>query len=268
MRQPHRIFGLAGLPRTGSTVLAALLSQNPSVYATSTSPLYPLLVNTCDTFRTLDDQHTYDTSVQKKIYFDMVKSFHPDDRSFPVVFNKHRGWPRFVDAFREFVDPEPRIVCTIRPIAEILASYITLADRDPDNFIDAHLQRDGQAITNEARAFLLWTHYLKTPYECMTIGLKLHPESLLLVEYDNLAFKPERTMQRVYEFCSMEPFEHDFDDVENTCAEAKDDAFGMKNLHTIRAVVSKASVDPLCYLPQSAIDYFSQFDLKGEASWA
>lgn len=267
MTTANRIFGLSGLPRSGSTLLGSILNQNPLVNATPTSPLYPLLVNTCETFRSLDIQHTYDTSVQKKIYHDIVKAFHPDERECPIVFQKHRGWPRFVDAFREFVDPEPRIVCTIRPIAEVIASYITLANDDPDNFIDAHLRKDDIEVTNEARAFLLWTKYLNTPYECMTIGLKMHRESLLLVEYDDLAFSPERTIQRIYDFCELEPFEHNFNDVSNTCAEAKDEAWGLKNLHTIRPTVRKASVDPLCYLPQAAIDYFSQFDLRG-ASWA
>lgn len=266
MTTDRRIFGLSGLPRSGSTLLGSILNQNPLVNATPTSPLYSLLVNTCETFRSLDSQHTYDTSVQKKIYHDIVKAFHPDDRECPIVLQKHRGWPRFVDAFREFVDPDPRIICPVRPIAEIIASYITLANRDPENFIDAHLKRDGVEITDEARAFLLWSQYLKTPYECMTIGLKMHRDSLLLIEYDELVFEPDKAMKRVYEFCDMEPFEHDFNDVSNTCAEAKDEAWGLKNLHAIRSSVGKASVNPLAYLPQSAIDYFSQFDLR-EASW-
>lgn len=261
-----RIFGLSGLPRSGSTLLGSILNQNPLVNATPTSPLYSLLVNTCEVFRTLDIQHTYDTSLQKTIYRDIVKAFHPDDREIPIVFQKHRGWPRFVDAFREFVDPDPRIICTVRSIPEILASYITLADRDPDNFIDAHLKRDGIEVTHEARAMLLWTQYLKVPYECLTIGLKLHPASLLLVEYDDLVFSPEETLREVYEFCGLAPYAHDFSDIENTCAEAKDEAWGLKHLHDIRPQIGKQSVDPLCYLPSSAIAYFSQFDLT-EVSW-
>ena len=263
----NRIFGLAGLPRSGSTLLGSILNQNPLVNATPTSPLYSLLVNTCETFRMIDLQHTYDTSVQMQIYRDIVKAFHPDERDIPIVFEKHRGWPRFVEAFREFVDPDPRIICTVRSIPEVIASYITLAECDPDNFIDAHLRRDGVPVNYEARAMLLWTQYLNVPHECLTIGLKRNPQSLLLVEYDDLVFEPQRTLARVYAFCGMEPFEHDFSDIESTCAESKDEAWGLRALHEIRPALGKISVDPLCYLPQSAIDYFRQFDLRQEESW-
>ncbi len=41
-----KIYFLSGLPRSGSTVLAAILSQNPSIHATSTSNLLDTLVGT------------------------------------------------------------------------------------------------------------------------------------------------------------------------------------------------------------------------------
>ncbi len=262
-----RIHFLSGLPRTGSTLLGSVLNQNPSVYVSPTSPLYPLLTGVNELLNVLSLQHTFDqTYIGDRLYRSMVDAFYPQDRECPIVFDKHRGWPRAVDAIREYLDPNPRIVCTVRPIADILASYLTLADRDPNNFIDAHLRRDGKEITNEARAWLLWTFYLKTSYECLTVGLRLYRESLLLVDYDSLVYEPQRTLGRVYDFCGMEPFEHDFEDIENTCAEAKDEAWGLKDLHTIRPRIGKESFDPLVYLPQSAVDYFTQFDVEAQ-SW-
>ena len=41
---------LAGLPRSGSTVLASILNQNPEVYVTPTSPMLDLLVKNQDNF--------------------------------------------------------------------------------------------------------------------------------------------------------------------------------------------------------------------------
>ena len=43
-------YFLAGLPRSGSTVLASILNQNPEVYVTPTSPMLDLLVKNQDTF--------------------------------------------------------------------------------------------------------------------------------------------------------------------------------------------------------------------------
>lgn len=260
MRQ--RIHFLSGLPRTGSTLLGSILNQNPDVYVSPTSPLYSLLVNANEHINYLSLQHTFDAAtIGSRIYRSIVNAVYPDDRSFPIVFDKHRGWPKNVDAIRDFVDVDPRIVCTVRPIAEIITSYIVLAEKDPDNFIDCHLRRDGIDVTNEARAMLLWANYLRVPYENMTIGLKMHRESILLVEYDDLVYYPDKTLRSVYEFCGIELFDHDFSDVANTCSEAKDEAWGMHGLHDIRPVVKKQSVDPVSVLPFAAIEYFIQFDL-------
>ncbi len=58
----------------------------------------------------------------------------------------------------------------------------------------------------------------------------------MLVEYDLLARKPERTVGLIYEFLEEEPFAHDFEDVH---FEAKDfDAFlGTPGLHRVTGKV-------------------------------
>ena len=39
----HGIHLISGLPRSGSTLLAALLRQNPAVHAGVTSPVFPMV---------------------------------------------------------------------------------------------------------------------------------------------------------------------------------------------------------------------------------
>lgn len=262
----HRIHCLAGLPRSGSTLLGSILNQNPNVYVSSTSPMYSLLVNANEHLNTLDMQHTFDkVTIGDKIYRSIVDAFYPEDRSFPIVFDKHRGWPKHVDAIRDYVDSEPKIICPIRPIAEIIASYITLAEKDENNFIDRELRAAGGGTKNEDRANYLWQVTMKSIYENMTIGLKMHPNSILLVQYDDIVYSPDLVLESIYRFCDMEPYDHDFESIKNTCAEDKDEAWGMRNLHDIRPTLRKTSINPLCYLPRQAVEYFSQFDL--EESW-
>ena len=257
-----KIYFLSGLPRTGSTLLGSILSQNPDIYVTPTSPLYSLLVNTNEHFNLLSVQYTYDhDAVSKRVYHAMIEAFYADIEQ-PVIFDKHRGWPKHVDAIKEYLNPKPRIICTVRPIAEIITSYLALADKDENNFIDAHLKKDGRPITNEARAHLLWSTYMKTAYENTAIGLQMHPESILLVEYSDLVANPTETFKKIYDFCELEPFEHKWEGIENKCAEAKDEAWGLKNLHIIRPTLVASSLDPRAYLPSEAINYFSQFDIK------
>lgn len=262
MSVDNRIFFLSGLPRTGSTLLGSILNQNPDIHVSPTSPLYPLLVETNECFNRLDVQYTFDKEmVSKRVYKEMIQAFYPDKRKQPIIFDKHRGWPKHIAAIREYIG-EPKIVCTIRPIIEIITSYLTLANNDKDNFIDRHLSELGQEITDEARAFLLWTDYLGPVYETLCVGLNTEPDSILLIEYEDIVYQPEKTLGKIYSFCSLSPFKHTFDNIENTCEESKDEAWGLKNLHTIRPELKRKSENPLIYLPPVAIEYFSQFDIK------
>lgn len=257
-----KIYFLSGLPRTGSTLLGSILSQNPEIHVTPTSPMYPLLVETNETFNRLSVQYTYDhVAASNRVYHAMIEAFYEDIQE-PVIFDKHRGWAKNIEAVKLFLNPQARIIATVRPIAEIITSYIVLAEKDPDNFIDAHLKLLDKDITNESRANLLWTGYIKVPYDMLQDGLKTHPENILLIEYKDIAVAPEKTLEQVYEFCGLEPFTHAWDGIKNTCAEAKDEAWGMKNLHTIRPTLGVRSVNPSVYLSQKEIDYYNGFNIE------
>jgi sulfotransferase len=259
---PERIHFLSGLPRSGSTLLGSLLAQNPAVHVTPTSPLFPLLVAVNEQLNVLEVQYTFDKQrVGDRLYRALAQSVHADVTR-PIVIDKHRGWPKHVPAIREFIDPNPRIIATFRPIAEVITSYLVLAERHEGNFIDQHLNRLGIAPTSEARAYLLWTDYLKAPYEALQAGMSQSREHLLLIAYSRLVDNPAGVLAEVREFCDLPAWEPDLHHVVNYCAEDKDSAWGLNGLHTIRPQIGRRSVNPRRYLPSEAIEYFSQFDLQ------
>lgn len=258
------IHFLAGLPRTGSTLLGSLLGQNPNIHVTPTSPLYPLLVDTNESFNRLSLQYTFDfESVSDRVYKSLVHSVYADIKQ-PIIFDKHRGWPKNIPAIKSYINDSPVIIATVRPIAEIITSYIVLANKDPHNFIDTHLRRDGKYISNEARADLLWNFYMKSAYEHLQIGLKDFPENILLVEYDDIIYTPHAVLNRIYSTCKINHFKHHITNIKNFCKEDKDEGWGMKDLHTIRPALSKQSQDPEKFLPIEAINYFNQFNIKDQ----
>lgn len=256
------IYFLSGLPRTGSTLLGSILSQNPDIHVTPTSPLYSLLVNTNEHFNLLNLQYTFDhEAVSKRVYHAMIEAFYADIKE-PIIFDKHRGWPKNVPAIEEYLNPKARIIATVRPIAEIITSYLVLADKDPNNFIDRDLKEQGKICTNEERAILLWEKYIAQSYEPLKFGLEKNRNNILLIEYRDIVFKPEQTLEKIYNFCGVDSFPHIFESIENTCAEAKDDAWGLKNLHTIRPTLGIESANPFAYLSKEKVEYFNQFNIE------
>lgn len=253
---------LAGLPRTGSTVLAAILNQNPALHVTSTSPLYHLLVKLNEGFNYCRIQHTFDHDrIADRAYRAVAEAFYGDELR--TVFDKHRGWPKHVDAIQQYINPDAKIVATVRPIAEIITSYLRLIKKDPDNFVDKHLAELGCLTPkNEDRASLLWQFYLKEPYESLKLGLENHREHILPVGYLDLVFDPIDTLRNIYDFCELDWFNHRFDNLDESAHTESDDQWGLKDLHTIRRTLERRSSDPCDFLPAEAIRYFKQCDLE------
>lgn len=259
-----KVFFLAGLPRTGSTLLSSILGQNPHIHVTPTSPLCPLLAGTCEVFRSLDKQHSFDQlKISKKIYHSIIETFHEDIMQ-PIVFNRHRVWPSYVEAIKEYINPEPRIICPVRPIPEIITSYLKLAEKDKNNFIDLHLKEIKEPVNNESRANLLWEFYLKPIYDILSKAMITHAQNILLFDYRDFVFRPKRTLEEIYEFCGISSFDHRFSGIENLFEE-KDEAWGMRNLHAIRPELGITSSSPSAYLSGSRIKYYEQFDIRRAA---
>lgn len=252
---------LAGLPRTGSTVLAAILNQNPAVHVTPTSPLYHLLVKLNEGFNYCRLQHTFaEERITRSAYRALAEAFYGGETR--TVFDKHRSWSRHVQAIHEHINPHAKVIVTIRPIAEIIASYLRLISEDQQNFVDKHLAEIGCLTpTNEDRAKLLWEVYLKEPYENTKFGLENYREHLLVVDYFDLIEDPVRTIGNIYDFCKLNQFNHRFDNLDETAHTESDDQWGLKNLHTIRRKLERRSLDPAEVLPRNAIRYFEQFDI-------
>jgi len=257
-----RIYFMAGLPRSGSTLLGAILRQNPAICATPTSPLYHYLVaiNECANYNRL--QHTYDEQrITDQIYHATVGAFYRNHDK-QVIFDKNRLWPQNVEGIRAYINPRVKIVCPVRPVAEVISSYLRLAAVDPDNFIDDHLKHLKQPLTNEARANLLWTAYIKSAYDALRSAQEKYPETLLVIQYRDLVSDPEKVLKSIYSFCELPEFQHSFDKIDTTNLEAKDSAWRLRNLHDIRSTVVRTSPSPYKFLPPEAVEYFSQFDVS------
>ena len=218
------LFFLAGLPRSGSTLLGSILSQHPKIQATPTSPLADLLCWIDEGFSKLDLQYTYDKQqIQYNTYNSILENFYNHIEK-PYILDKHRAWAKNVPSIEKFLNQTPKIIATNRRVSEVLASYILLIQRngETDNFVDAHLGREGKLITTDNRIECLWKNYVCDPYESLVYGLTHNRSNIHLVDYNDLTQNPERELNKIYQFLEIEPHTHDLSSILNTCAEEKD----------------------------------------------
>lgn len=258
------IFFLSGLPRSGSTLLGSLMGQNPDFTVTPTSPFLDLLCFTDQAFSSLDQKYTYDKkTISDNVYKGIVGSYYQHVKT-KYILDKHRGHPKNVIPIKMYICPNPKILCSVRPISEVICSYIKLIENNQqsDNFIDNHLRKKNVPINTANRASCLWQEYIQDAYQSMMLGIKNHRDNIHIVEYDKLVVDPRKTISKIYSFLGVQQFDgHFFENIYNHCSEEKDAAWGLENLHRIRPEVQKTSTDPKKILGPHLTDYYNKFNL-------
>jgi sulfotransferase len=240
------IYYLAGLPRSGSTAIAAILAQNPHFHVSATSAVLPIMMAAANAYH--QSPQTVANSVKGQcaaMLRGLVSGMYAHaDR--PVVIDKSRGWanPDTIKILTEVYGRSPKILCPVRPIAEILASFVALMRDNPKSVMEKEVQSLGFPLSDAGRCKYLMSE--KGVVFQAWSGMKAAVDAgfgdcLHFIEYDDFCRDPQGVMRKVYEFLGEEPFEHSFDRVENVVPENDIDAYGIKGLHEIRGRVDKTS---------------------------
>ena len=230
---------LASLPRSGSTLLTSLLNQRLDVYASPTS-------NLCDTMgavvQTWEQNPTTKASDGQeddiiRILRGIQDSRYDTDK---LVFDKSRGWPapQIMQTMMK-VQGDVKIIATVRPIAECLASFAKLMK--PEN------------ITDFCKRNELAQHLFST-YETLKAGYEKYPDNFLFIEYDDLVSNPQAQLNRIAKFVGLDPFVHDFDNIKDS--KEIDEAWGIKNLHKVRKKISKRKYSAKHILGQTLWNFY------------
>jgi sulfotransferase len=238
---------LSGLPRSGNTLLSAILNQNPNIYSTPLSPLPTLMwdyVNSCNKMEQINRNKENKTRVEA-LLFSFFDTFYKDVDK-PVIIDREKDWgtPANLDLIKKFVTPTPKIIITVRDILEIIASFLAM---DAD-YLKNDTANSGAFINNYRSPKDSVAEHLMKPngdIDKALLGLSsaFYPENkgiFHIVEYDDLMLKPEETMSGIYKFLELPDYNHDFKKIEKV--ESDDDVkLGLpSNLHDIRKSLSKS----------------------------
>ncbi len=211
--QPPRFHFISGLPRSGSTLLAALLRQNPRFHARMSSPvarLFQLMMSGMSE----EGAHFISDEQRARVLTGVFETYYADIGR-PVIFDTNRIWTARLPALLTLW-PDARVICMVRNIAWIMDSIERLVRANPfarsrlfsDEAERANVYSRTEALAARHRLVgSAWTS-LKEAYYGAQAG------SLLVVEYGYLTRAPAKTMELIYEFLGEEPFSHDFENVE------------------------------------------------------
>ena len=231
---------MSGVPRSGSTVLAAILNQNKQAHVSTTSGLVfalDALANVWHSQGLLGENDKERTKLAQTMGA-VIEAFYEDVEE-PVIIDKGRGWPipTIMQAMSQVIGAKPKIIATVRSIPDCMASFVRVAKPDDlDEFIYSGV---------------LSTH-LKAAYISLQTGYEFAPECFCLVEYDDLIADPKSQLDRIHAFLELPDFEYDFTAIDGSSVQEDDEEMhGYEGMHDIQPVLAKQhNEDPKDVLKQ------------------
>jgi len=245
MTSDKRIIFLAGLPRSGSTLLANILAQNPRMYVTPTSGIVDMLVQVRnswdrnDAFQAANRQLSEE--IKERVLKAMLQAYFAHAEQ-PVCIDKNRYWSEFLEMGAALVGgrDKVKVIVTVRDLRDVLASFESLYRKTSalgQLHQEANLALKFKTALGRVETFIDDGQPVGRAYNAIRDAVtRGWADCLHFVEYDALTKKPKETLAGIYNFLGEEGCEHDFDNVEQVTFE-DDFVYGFKDLHQIRAQV-------------------------------
>jgi sulfotransferase len=118
----HGIHFISGLPRSGSTLLSALLLQNPALHAGISSPVGSLLgAMLRDVSQDNESAVLMDDAQREILLRGVFEGYYHALQETRTIFDTNRGWTTRL-ALLATLFPEAKIICCVRHIPWIIDS--------------------------------------------------------------------------------------------------------------------------------------------------
>ena len=229
---------LSGLPRSGSTLLSAILSQNPLIHAEGNSAVCQLMWDMQQSCLTTAKEQLAANGRQQTTVHDLIahiphlyyKNNAPGET---IVVDKCRSWtiPANIQLLKTYIDKNIKIVILERSVKEIVASFLKLYKENNASADQlAHLEIALLAPNSEPiMRSITGINWAKKHNQAKTF---------LFISYNDLIADPENTVKKIYAFCGWAEFAHDYAHIVSKYPE-NDEIYKLKGQHTIRSSIKK-----------------------------
>jgi sulfotransferase len=254
------IHFISGLPRAGSTLLAALLRQNPNFHAAMSSPAAGLYSALLGEMSARSEFAVFiDDSQREAILRGAIQGYYHAIHPTQLVFDTNRAWCSKLSGLTKLY-PCAKMICCVRHISWIMDSIERLI---------RHNSFQLSRIFGFETGGTVYTRVARLAMNDGMVGYALdalreafygeYADRLILVTYETLTKRPAATMRAIYDFIGEPLFEHDFGKLDYAAKEF-DGRLGTPGLHTVARAVRP--IERPTILPP---DLFRRFD--ADAFW-
>lgn len=149
----------------------------------------------------------------------------------PIIVDKCRSWtlPENMEMLHRYFDNKPKVIVLVRPLVEIVASFMALRKSNGWTNLETDLLKDGSEPIMRSLAGVQWAK-------------QNNNGEFIFVTYDDLVDDTESTLDRIYQHCEWKPFKHNFENIVSS-AEEDDSVYGLIGQHEIRPSIGRRSLD-------------------------
>lgn len=229
-----KIHFISGLPRSGSTLLCALLRQNPRMVTGIQSPVAEIILQCIRTMSASESALFISDKQREQVLRSVIEAFYAAAGDSCIIFDNNRNWCSLLPVLAQLF-PNSRVICCVRNPAWILDSVERLVQQNA--YLASRMFGNDVGNVFSRVELMVKQQFLGAALS----GLRQawfgeEAERLVAVRYDSFVKRPADTMARLYSLIGEVPFRHDFEHVEYEEREF-DSRLGMPGLHRVRARV-------------------------------
>lgn len=255
-----KINFITGMPRSGSTLLCNVLSQNPRFRATGTSPLPQLLTVNTQAWSSSNECKANYTDEDRFYFLRQIMNHYHQPFNVDVVFDKSRAWPAYVELLTTLLGERPKMLVCTRYTPAIAASFEKIWRKE----IVSHgaIPINMSTIENRLKYWMDPTQIIGSAYTTLTDSVdRGNKDCFHRVDFYDLTHDPKGTLQKIHEFIEEPWFEYNFNNV-NQIIQEKDEFHGFQKdaLHKIRSKVEPTIPDFNQIIGENLSNQLSIFD--------
>lgn len=247
---------ISGLPRSGSTLMGAILRQNPRFHASMSSPVAALFEGVLAQVSVGSEISTMvDDAQRARLLRGLFDSYYAKFDQ-PVIFDTNRAWTAQLPALMRLF-PEAKVICCVRDLSWIMDSL--------ERQFRGNAFENTRLFNSPAERATVYSRVETLAHANRLVGFPWHAlregcysefaERLVIVEYDLLSHRPHDVFKLLYQFLDEEPYKHDFDNVEYDAPQF-DAQFGLDGLHRVHPKVEPRSRETI--LPPDLFQRYAQ----------
>ena len=252
-----KIFFLAGFPRAGNTLLASILNQNPDIGCTPNSVVLEIYKDVWNLKQTDVFQNYPDHESLHRVMESIIPAYYKHWNFKYIIDRGPAGTVGNLKLLKKHFKQEVKVIFLVRPILEVLASWVTWANKTPDAFI----RKTSKNPTHMCHMLMNKDGQIVKELLCMQNLLK--PENkhhVHFVDYKEIIKKPVVTIKGIYKFLGIPPFKHRFTDLDQIIVNGLgyDDTIMGKGMHTIKTKKLIKSTTDVSILPKEIIKQYGK----------